>query len=182
MREFDFIRRFLELNTVEQSFRIKREIRYNIQADSYEDAVSILVKQLDSAEGQDGVLPNNGFPAHCSTNNSRAFFLALHCLSAHIYQQDDTCSKSSFREQLEQSEDCEEVSLYQGFYADDQLLCPRALTAHRLQCIGNEFNYLFDTEGGRYQGEYDKYLWYDKVLYKEIGLENGENKPVSGNV
>jgi hypothetical protein len=182
MREFDFIRRFLELNTAEQSFSIKRETRYNIEADSYESAVTILVKQIDNAEGQEGVLVNNGFPAHCVTSDSQAFYLALHSMSAYIHQMDDACSVGCFRKQLAQSDDYEEAGIYQGFYADNQLFCPRALTSHRLQCRGDEFNYLFDTEGGCYQGEYDKYLWYDKVLYKGIGLENSENKPVSENV
>ncbi len=181
MREFTYIRRYLQLNTAEEFFRIKQETVYTIKAEHYEDAVAMLVQQIDSMEGQDGVLVNNGFPVHCTTSDSKSFYLAFHLMSAFVYQQDDTCSVSSFREQLVQEEGGED-EIYQGFYADDQLLCPRAMTVHRLQCRGNEFNYLFDTEGGRYQGEYDKYLWYNKVLYKGIGLENSENKSVSENV
>lgn len=175
MREFNFIRRFLELNTAAASFHIKQETIYIVKAECYEDAVDRLVQQIDSAEGQDGVLPGNGFPAHCTTREAQAFYIAMHSQSAFAYQHEDTGSGSSFREQLAQSENCEEASLYQGFYADDQLLCPRALTVHRLQFRDDECNYLFETEGGRYRGEYDKYLWYNKVLYKGIGLENSEN-------
>lgn len=181
MREFTFIRRYLQLNTAEAVFRIKQETVYTAKAEHYESAVAMVVQQIDRMEGQDGVLVNNGFPAHCMTSDSKSFYLALHLMSAFVYQQDDTCSVSCFREQLVQEEGGED-EIYQGFYADDQLLCPRAMTVHRLQCRGNEFNYLFDTEGGRYQGEYDKYLWYSKVLYKGIGLENSENKSVSENV
>lgn len=182
MREFTFIRRYLQLNTAEEVFRIKQETVYTVKAEHYEDAVAMLVQQIDSMEGQDGVLVNNGFPAHCTTWDTQTYYLAMHALSAFVYQQDDTCSASSFQEQLAQMEEGGEDEIYQGFYADAQLLYPRALTVHRLQYRGDECNYLFETEGGRYKGEYDKYLWYGKVLYKSIGVENSENKSVGENV
>ncbi|MDU2065035.1 MAG: hypothetical protein E6713_09330 [Sporomusaceae bacterium] len=166
MREFTFIRRYVKLNTLEESFYIEDEAAYIIQSEYYEEAVGVLIQQINDVEGSAGVLRNNGFPAHCATRDAQSFYLAMHSLSAFVYQQDAACSTSSFREQLLQSNDGEENEIYQGFYADEQLLYPRALTVHRLQCIGNVCNYFFETEGGRYQGEYDKYLWYDKTLYK----------------
>lgn len=177
MRDFAFIRRFLQINKLEQTFSIVQEVLYTIQAERYEEAVQVLTQQINSMEGQDGVVPNSGFPSHCTTSSSQAFYLALHCMAAYVYQQEteqNECSTGSFREQLIQSENCGETEIYQGFYTDDQLLCPRALTTHRLQCNGDVCNYLFETDGGRYKGEDDKYLWYDRVLYKGLGFENIE--------
>ncbi|MBP2628254.1 MAG: hypothetical protein H6Q69_140 [Firmicutes bacterium] len=48
-----------------------------------------------------------------------------------------------------------------------------------MQCRDEEFNYLFETEGGRSQGAYDKYLLYKNVLYRGRGFEDSEIKLVS---
>lgn len=180
MRDFTFVRRYLFLNRQEKSFIIHRETMYKIQANTYEDAVLALLRQIDSAEGRDGVLVNNGFPTHCVTGSSQSYYLAYHLMAAYVYRQ-ETGQKdraiSSFREQLTQTEDGGAAGIYQGFYADDQLLCPRALTVHRLQCTGDEFNYLFETEAGRYQGEYEKYLFYEHVLYTGAGFHANEIEP-----
>lgn len=74
MREFTSIRRYLQLSTAEAVFRIKQEIVYTVKAEHYEDAVAMLVQQVDSMEGQDGVVVNNGFPAHCTIWDTQTFF------------------------------------------------------------------------------------------------------------
>lgn len=171
MKEFTFIRRYLQLKRQEQSFHIVRNTLYKVLADNWEAATQTLVQEIDNMEGRDGVVANDGFPPGYSTKDSKVMYIGLRGLLAHCYQQDVEQVEGktdTFREWLTEKDDDKEEGIYQGFYADDQLLCPRALTVHRLQCRGDEFNYLFETENGRNSGEYEKYLFYEQVLYKSL--------------
>jgi hypothetical protein len=176
MKEYIFVRRYLKLNREEQVFTVIRNRIHKIQAEDHETAVTELVQQIDSMEGREGVLENDGFPPDCSTDRSRNVYMSFHCLAAGCYQEESEKAGgaiSSFREQLANEND-----IYQGIYADDELLCPRGLLVRRLQCHGDEFNYLFYASDG-YRGEFDKYLFYEQVLYEGVGVLDSGIETVS---
>lgn len=173
MRDFVFVRRYLSLDIQKKSFQIKRDVSYKCEANTCEEALITVIQQIDSREGRQGVLLNNGFPDDCVTSDSQSLYVVSHSMASLIYQQEieeTGQQKGSFLEELAKSKDFNIDHIYQGFYADGQLLYPRALNTHRLQCREEEFNYLFEIEGGRNNGEYEKYLFYNKVLYKGSDL------------
>jgi len=170
MNSYTFVRRSLRLNNMDNSFQVIQDELFTIDAGSYEEAINTLVQEIDCAEGRKGVIANDGFPLEKTSGDQRALYLASHAMAVYGYQLDADDSvvhdiTDGFLEQLKQTEEFRDELIYQGIYADDQLLHPRGLMSHRLQCNGDEFNYIFNAEGGQYKGEYDRYLYYNQILY-----------------
>jgi hypothetical protein len=57
---------------------------------------------------------------------------------------------------------------YQGLYVDRELSLPQIASMDRMCMRGDEFDYIFYPEQGRYNGENNKFLYLSGIIYKGV--------------
>lgn len=166
-KEYDFVRRYLVLNSEDKSFRVLKDKLYRIEGNGVDDAFEKLTAKLNDEEGKNGLVTNDGYPEHVVTDEDRNSYALRYYFAMFCFQEELEENKENIRfiDVLKEFEGFKEEHLYKGFYANKDFSAPRVLLIHRMHYLNNVFDYLFYPENGRYKGELEKYLYFENEIY-----------------
>ncbi|MDK2803897.1 MAG: hypothetical protein PWR23_901 [Peptostreptococcaceae bacterium] len=57
---------------------------------------------------------------------------------------------------------------YTGLYSDDRIDLPQLASMDRMHVKEDEFDYIFYPEEGRYNGENNKFIYLEGIVYKRL--------------